>query len=60
MQGLTCRCGALTGRPGTGMGRNMTADPSLRTVKAWPFEEAAKVADRIAQAGKSVALIETG
>ncbi len=38
----------------------MTADPSLRTVKAWPFEEAAKVADRIAAAGKTSALFETG
>ncbi|PHK95886.1 lysine--tRNA ligase [Pseudoroseomonas rhizosphaerae] len=38
----------------------MTADPSLRTVKAWPFEEAAKVADRIAAAGKPAALFETG
>ncbi|ONG55756.1 lysine--tRNA ligase [Pseudoroseomonas deserti] len=38
----------------------MTADPSLRTVKAWPFEEAAKVADRIAGAGKASALFETG
>ena len=26
----------------------MSADPSLRSVKAWPFEEAAKVADRLA------------
>lgn len=38
----------------------MTADSSLRTVKAWPFEEAAKVADRIAAAGKATALFETG
>jgi lysyl-tRNA synthetase class 1 len=36
------------------------ADPSLRTVKAWPFEEAAKVADRIAASGKGQALFETG
>jgi lysyl-tRNA synthetase class 1 len=38
----------------------MTADPEFRTVKAWPFEEAAKVADRLAKAGKSAALFETG
>ncbi|MCQ4159761.1 lysine--tRNA ligase [Roseomonas sp. GC11] len=38
----------------------MSADPSLRSVKAWPFEEAAKVADRIAAAGKPAALFETG
>jgi lysyl-tRNA synthetase, class I len=39
----------------------MTADPSLRTVKAWPFEEAAKVADRLAAAPKPAgALFETG
>jgi lysyl-tRNA synthetase class 1 len=38
----------------------MTADPDFRTVKAWPFEEAAKVADRLAKAGKSSALFETG
>ncbi|WP_370288576.1 lysine--tRNA ligase [Siccirubricoccus soli] len=39
----------------------MSADPSLRTVKAWPFEEAAKVADRLATAPKpSGALFETG
>ncbi len=36
------------------------ADPSLRTVKAWPFEEAARVADRIAASGKGAALFETG
>ena len=38
----------------------MTADPALRTVKAWPFEEAAKVADRLAKTGKGDALFETG
>ena len=38
----------------------MTADPTLRTVKAWPFEEAAKVADRLARQGKTAALFETG
>jgi lysyl-tRNA synthetase class 1 len=43
----------------------MSADPSLRTVKAWPFEEAAKVADRLAAApkpaeGEKAALFETG
>ncbi len=38
----------------------MNADPTLRTVKAWPFEEAAKVADRMAATGKKAALFETG
>jgi len=43
----------------------MTGDPSLRTVRAWPFEEAAKVADRLARAPKpagagEAALFETG
>jgi len=39
----------------------MNADPTLRTVKAWPFEEAAKVADRLAAAPKPAgALFETG
>jgi lysyl-tRNA synthetase class 1 len=38
----------------------MTADSTLRTVKAWPFEEAAKVADRLAASGKKTALFETG
>jgi lysyl-tRNA synthetase class 1 len=38
----------------------MNADPMLRTVKAWPFEEAAKVADRLAASGKTTALFETG
>ena len=44
----------------------MSADPSLRNVKAWPFEEAAKVADRLAAAPKPEggaqggALFETG
>ncbi|MBK1657632.1 lysine--tRNA ligase [Paracraurococcus ruber] len=43
----------------------MTADPSLRSVKAWPFEEAAKVADRLDAApkpaeGDRAALFETG
>ncbi len=38
----------------------MTADPTLRTVKAWPFEEAAKVADRLVQSRKPEALFETG
>jgi lysyl-tRNA synthetase class 1 len=35
-------------------------DPTLRAVKAWPFEEAAKVADRLAASGKAEALFETG
>src|SRR5690349_290432 len=39
----------------------MNADPSLRSVKAWPFEEAAKVADRLAASPKPAgALFETG
>jgi lysyl-tRNA synthetase class 1 len=38
----------------------MTAEPMLRTVKAWPFEEAAKVADRLAASAKKTALFETG
>jgi len=39
----------------------MNGDPSLRSVKAWPFEEAAKVADRLAKAPKPEgALFETG
>ncbi|MFC0407967.1 lysine--tRNA ligase [Roseomonas elaeocarpi] len=37
-----------------------SANPSLRTTRAWPFEEAAKVADRLAAAGKGTALFETG
>jgi lysyl-tRNA synthetase class 1 len=36
------------------------ADPSLRSVRAWPFEEAAKLADRLAATGKKEALFETG
>jgi lysyl-tRNA synthetase class 1 len=36
------------------------ADPSLRSARAWPFEEAAKVADRLAKTGKAGALFETG
>jgi lysyl-tRNA synthetase class 1 len=36
------------------------SDPALRSVRAWPFEEAGKVADRLAAQGKSVALFETG
>jgi lysyl-tRNA synthetase class 1 len=39
----------------------MTApDPALRTARAWPFEEAAKVADRLEKSGKREALFETG
>jgi lysyl-tRNA synthetase class 1 len=38
----------------------MSADPTLRTVRAWPFEEATKLADRMAASGKSEALFETG
>ena len=36
------------------------ADPSLRDTRAWPFEEAAKVADRASVKAKGVALFETG
>ncbi|HYZ31116.1 MAG TPA: lysine--tRNA ligase, partial [Crenalkalicoccus sp.] len=36
------------------------ADPSLSAVKAWPFEEARRVADRLAATGKGHALFETG
>ncbi|HEV7458726.1 MAG TPA: lysine--tRNA ligase [Roseococcus sp.] len=36
------------------------SDPALRSVRAWPFEEAAKLADRLAAAGKREALLETG
>ena len=32
----------------------------LSTVKAWPFEEARKVAERVQASGKAVALFETG
>ncbi len=42
------------------MSAGMTADPSLRSVKAWPFEEAAKVEDRLKKTGKTAALFETG
>jgi lysyl-tRNA synthetase class 1 len=38
----------------------MPADPTLRNVRAWPFEEAAKVEDRLASSGKRDALFETG
>ena len=34
--------------------------PSLNLPKAWPFEEAQKVAQRLAGSGKSYALFETG
>jgi lysyl-tRNA synthetase class 1 len=36
------------------------ADPTLRETRAWPFEEAAKVADRPSVAAKGMALFETG
>jgi lysyl-tRNA synthetase class 1 len=35
-------------------------DDTLRNVRAWPFEEAAKLADRLAAKGKAEALFETG
>jgi len=38
----------------------MSAHPELRSIKAWPIEEAAKLADRLAKAGKTEALFETG
>jgi len=37
-----------------------TAPTDLSAVKAWPFEEARKVAARLAKSGKEVALFETG
>lgn len=37
-----------------------SSDPNLRGTRAWPFEEAAKVADRLAASGKGSALFETG
>ncbi|SUE43623.1 lysine--tRNA ligase [Roseomonas gilardii] len=37
-----------------------SSDPNLRGTRAWPFEEAAKVADRVAASGKGAALFETG
>jgi lysyl-tRNA synthetase, class I len=36
------------------------SDPALRSVRAWPFEEAAKLADRLAASGKTQALLQTG
>ena len=36
------------------------ATPDFSAVKAWPFEEARKVAARLAKSGKDVALFETG
>jgi lysyl-tRNA synthetase class 1 len=42
----------------------MTADPALRaaaeTSKAWPFEEARKLAERVKRTGKKEVLFETG
>lgn len=38
----------------------MTADPQFDNIRAWPFEEAAKVAQRLAATGKPEALFETG
>ncbi|HZF76417.1 MAG TPA: lysine--tRNA ligase, partial [Acetobacteraceae bacterium] len=35
-------------------------DPALASVKAWPFEEAGKVAARVGAQGKGSALFETG
>ncbi|WP_439598965.1 lysine--tRNA ligase [Falsiroseomonas sp.] len=40
------------------MTRRMSAD--FTTAKAWPFEEARKVADRVKAGGKAAALFETG
>jgi lysyl-tRNA synthetase class 1 len=34
--------------------------PTMRASGAWPFQEAAKVADRLARSGKGSALFETG
>ncbi len=38
----------------------MSANPTLRAVNAWPFQEAARLADRLAAQGKTHALFETG
>ena len=38
----------------------MSDRPDFSAVKAWPFEEAAKVAARLKASGKGVALFETG
>jgi len=38
----------------------MIGDPSLRSIRLWPFEEAAKLADRMAATGKPSALFQTG
>lgn len=35
-------------------------DQDLRSVRAWPFEEAAKLADRLGASGKTQALLQTG
>ncbi len=35
-------------------------DPTLLTTRAWPFEEAARVAERLKKTGKTTALFETG
>lgn len=38
----------------------MTADPNFENIRAWPFEEATKLAQRLAATGKGEALFETG
>jgi lysyl-tRNA synthetase class 1 len=49
------------GRGGAGLASHRAwLTPSLRSVRAWPFEEAAKLADRLARTGKAERLFETG
>ena len=38
----------------------MSDRPDFSAVKAWPFEEAAKVAARLKAGGRTTALFETG
>jgi lysyl-tRNA synthetase class 1 len=38
----------------------MTETKDFSTIRAWPFEEAAKVAERVRGSGKAAALFETG
>ena len=68
--GLASRAGVACPAPATY--KDSTPEPTerqplmsastldLSTVKAWPFEEARKVAERVRETGKAVALFETG
>ncbi len=58
-EGLRVDRAGARGQLGAAMER-LPADPSLRDTRAWPFEEAAKVADRASVRAKGVALFETG